>query len=73
MTNATKFWRGNPTYDTKNVGFVWDKKEAETAKEYDTSLEGFSNKGHTGYILKADGGKWQGEELEQLLEYMKTL
>ena len=68
-----KFWRGNIHFDEKNVGFVWDKKVWPHAKEYNTNLEGNSNAGHTGRYLRKDGKKWEGEELESLLEYLKTL
>ena len=73
--NAKTFWRGNPDYDQKNVGWVWDQQKMPTAKRYSTSLEGNSNKGHdAGRYLRSDGkGRWEGEELEALLEYLKTL
>jgi hypothetical protein len=74
-SNARKFWRGNPSYDTINVGFTWVKADGPAAKPFDTSLEGFANTGHTGQFLRQDGDPrgWWGPELDELLEYLKTL
>ena len=77
-----KFFRGHLEYDQKNVGFVWDKKEGmreKWVKEYDTSLAGYSNKGHGS--AKEDRKIFFGEydflkdhdAREALLEYLKTL
>jgi mono/diheme cytochrome c family protein len=68
-----KFYRGNIAYDQKNVGFKYDVQTANTT-EYDTSLSGFSNAGHTGTAFLGDVD-WKTEtgKLDDLLEYMKTL
>jgi hypothetical protein len=94
-SEARKFWRGNIAYDEKFVGFEWrtNKGPAEfkdspmvdqngaflTAKIFDVSLEGSSNKGHSAN-LRMDGGLWsddptttRGKETLELLEYLKTL
>ena len=72
--DAKKFWRGNTTYDTQNVGFVWRKQDSKYAKHVDFSKNGLSNAGHVGRFLRQEGeGVWGGEELEALLEHLKTL
>jgi hypothetical protein len=70
---AKVFWRGNPDYDQTNVGWVWDKQLSKTAKPYRTDMQGYSNAGHVGKYLRNDGKAWEGQELEDLLEYLKTL
>lgn len=92
---ALKFWRGNIAYDTNYVGFEWRTNKAPegfsrtayldnsgafaSARLFDTSLEGSSNKGHD-TILRNDGKRWssdestpEGKETRALLEYLKTL
>lgn len=69
----TKFYRGNIAYDKENVGFKYDVSTTETT-EYDTSLAGFSNEGHTGPEFLGDvDWRVETEKLDALLEYMKTL
>lgn len=74
LTNQrpTKFYRGAITYDTKNVGFTWNQPIAGSVL-YNTQLDGNSNRGHdsTEYL----GLNWSRHpvELEELLEYLKTL
>ncbi len=82
-------------YDTLNVGFAWDARdaaalatEAPTAIMFDTGWDGASNSGHCQEIRVKDDGTvdasgsprrldWSGPdrrtELEDLLEYLKTL
>lgn len=69
----TKFYRGNLAYDKVNVGFKYDVRTATTT-EFDTSLAGFSNQGHTGPTFLGDVD-WKVEtgKLDDLLEFMKTL
>jgi len=68
-----KFYRGNIAYDKRDVGFVSDVSTAQTT-EYDTSLSGFANTGHTGTKFLGDvDWKAETQKLDDLLEYMKTL
>jgi hypothetical protein len=69
-----RFFRGNTTYDTKNVGFEWSKATSPTAVEYNTTLDGNSNTGHTGvkFLGKVNWAK-RPDKLADLLEYLKTL
>ena len=81
------FVRGVVSYDTLNVGFDWDVrnaaalvKDSPTAVIFDTGWDGASNRGHDRDII-VDGQRrrldWSGPEsrtdLENLLEYLKTL
>jgi hypothetical protein len=70
-----RFFRGNYTYDKKRVGFTWASgNNGELSLEYDTSLSGYANTGHTG--PEYNGGiDWDAEprKLWDLLEYLKTL
>ena len=85
-----RFRTGSPNYDQKMMGWEWAEKTTKNPKEvYDTSLDGFSNKGHEG--TDADGmwedpttkekfklswnvdDKGEAQALNDLLEYMKTL
>jgi RoxA-like, cytochrome c-like len=70
------FYRGNYTYDQDFVGFTWDKATIPSglARLYDTSLDGYSNAGHTGPEFNG-GIDWEAEpeKLRDLLEYLKTL
>ncbi|MEM7025036.1 MAG: hypothetical protein AAF637_21000 [Pseudomonadota bacterium] len=68
------FYRGNYTYDQKLVGFTWDAPTREGARLYDTSLEGYSNQGHTSPEMNG-GIDWKAHprKLWDLLEYLKTL
>ena len=63
---AATFVRGNTAYDKDQVGFDWKKRGPNTAI-FDTSKEGFSNRGHEfGLDLSAS-------DRSALLEYLKTL
>lgn len=81
------FVRGSIEYDTAGIGFAWDPRDAGRliagagpAALFDTRWDGASNRGHDrdvvveGRALRLD---WSGpehrEELEDLLEYLKTL
>jgi hypothetical protein len=63
-----KFFRGYDVYDQANVGFVAGGSEAErVGVEYDTSLPGNGNQGHTfGTDLPED-------QKRALIEYLKSL
>lgn len=71
-----RFIRGNIKYDEQRVGFVWDKAPAPDEygagdavhyTEYDTTLRGNSNAGHT------FGSDWTDDQVRAVIEYMKTL
>jgi hypothetical protein len=63
-----KFFRGYDVYDPAQVGFVSDGAEAaRVGYEYDTSLPGNGNQGHT------YGTHLTPEEKKELVEYLKTL
>ncbi len=69
------FFRGNFTYDQELVGFTWDEPTIPgLSLLYDTSLDGYSNAGHTGPVFNG-GIDWDAEPemLSDLLEYLKTL
>ena len=70
------FFRGNFTYDQELVGFTWDEPTNPSGLPllYDTSLDGYSNAGHTGPVFNG-GIDWdtEPEMLSDLLEYLKTL
>jgi hypothetical protein len=82
-----QFVRGCVSYDTTNVGFVWqlDKLDAyrvldPVAAVYDTHWDGCSNGGHDTDLVVQDKKRkldWSGDEnrdsLNDLLEYLKTL
>jgi hypothetical protein len=85
---AKQFVRGSLIYDQVNLGYEWRPKNINRAMEpttflYDASRDGLSNKGHDQYELKvktpAGSRTYQldysddPEELEALLEYMKTI
>ena len=94
-SRPSAFVRGVIRYDTLNVGFAWDARdaaalatEAPTAIMFDTGWDGASNSGHCQEIRVKDDGTvdasgsprrldWSGPdrrtELEDLLEYLKTL
>jgi cytochrome c2 len=62
------FHRGYDVYDPANVGFVSEGSEAERLGfEYDTTLPGNGNEGHT------YGTDLSPEERRALIEYLKTL
>ena len=65
-----RFYRGNDVYDPDEVGFISDVlQHAETAQpffEFDTTLRGNSNQGHT------YGTELSPEDKTALIEYLKT-
>jgi hypothetical protein len=68
------FYRGNAQIDEKNLGFIWDKKiDPEALWQPTSPAEVYGNNWHEGEFLRSDGGKWEGQELESLIEYLKTL
>lgn len=70
-----KFWRGNLSYDTKNLGWVNAREPGvSTSAVYDTSLFGNSNLGHSAPVMLGDKD-WGADPaaLDDLLEYLKTL
>jgi mono/diheme cytochrome c family protein len=71
-TRPAKFVRGNTQYDQHNVGFDWQTNGPETAV-YDTSLDGNSNRGHDTPAFNGIDWSQAPDELEAILEYMKTL
>ena len=67
-----KFYRGNTRYDEKNVGFAWDYPTLQSVL-FNTNESGKSNRGHNSIeTLGRDWGK-NPIELDELLEYLKTL
>jgi hypothetical protein len=63
-----KFRRGYDVYDPANVGFLFEGLDAaRVGFEYDTSLPGNGNQGHT------YGTDIAAEEKRALIEYLKTL
>lgn len=68
----TKFFRGSTRYDEKDIGFEWDKEREHTIL-YDTSLEGNANIGHDSMRYLGLDWKNKPQELDDLLEYLKTL
>jgi hypothetical protein len=68
------FYRGNITYDQKNVGFTSDQAVTPGATLFDTHLSGASNTGHLGPTFNGPiDWAHQPGMLADLLEYMKTL
>jgi mono/diheme cytochrome c family protein len=64
----SRFYRAYDVYDWRGVGFVSTGPEAEQqGVEFDTSLRGNSNTGHT------YGRELSVQDREALLEYLKTL
>jgi mono/diheme cytochrome c family protein len=64
----SRFYRGYDVYDWRGVGFVSTGPDAEQqGVEFDTSLRGNGNAGHT------YGRELSVQEREALLEYLKTL
>ncbi len=68
------FYRGYDVYDPARVGFVSDVTEdpqtGQKLFEYDTSLPGNSNQGHTGDL---QGVNLEDDEKWEIIEYIKTL
>jgi mono/diheme cytochrome c family protein len=63
-----KFLRGYDVYDPVKIGFVSEGAEAQRVGfEYDTSLPGNSNQGHT------FGTQLPPDEKQALIEFLKTL
>jgi hypothetical protein len=84
----TVFLRGVSDFDQSSVGFEWDIRTAANTKRrqknvarFDTRWDGASNLGHDSKAVNVDGRiqrmDWSGaefrEDLEDLLEYLKTL
>jgi Cytochrome C oxidase, cbb3-type, subunit III len=70
----TTFYRGNITYDQRNVGFTSDRATRSGAVLFDTRLSGASNTGHLGPQFNGPiDWKNQPSQLADLLEYLKTL
>lgn len=70
------FWVGSRRFNPKDVGF--ESQESSGGFKFDTSLQGNSNSGHeygTGVSKEkgGDGELLKPEELDELLEYLKTL
>ncbi len=82
-----KFSTGNLNYDNRKVGWVWNDTSSDNV--YNTSLDGFSNQGHS---ASGNSGVWEDQktketyklnwniddeqelaELQSLLEYLKTM
>ncbi len=58
-----RFRTGSPNYDQKLMGWEWQEKTANDAKQiYDTKLDGFSNKGHEGTDAN---GMWENSETKE--------
>ena len=67
-SGLSRFYRGYNVYDWGAVGFVSTGSEAEQqGVEFDTSLRGNGNGGHT------YGRELSVQDREALLEYLKTL
>jgi hypothetical protein len=67
------FYRGRNSYDPVDVGLSSpDRPDSVHYFRLDTSLRGNSNKGHD-YPWPYGSPKWNKEQLEDLLEYLKTL
>ena len=70
----TRFYRGNITYDEKEVGFTWNKATRPTAALYDTTKSGNSNLGHSSRKFLGDiDWSCEDDKRHDLLEYLKTL
>ncbi len=67
------FYRGNISYDQRNVGFTWDRAEGANAALYQTTLEGNSNVGHSSAQFTGLDWRRHPARLDDLLEYLKTL
>lgn len=67
-----QFYRGNLNYDQKNVGFSWNYP-SPTAIIYDTTRSGNSNSGHDSIEFLGKDWNQNPQDLEDLLEYLKTL
>jgi len=66
------FLRGHGVFDTENLGIdtTIERAGGLPAWEFDTSLEGNSNQGHSGYEY---GTELSDEEKDDLIEFLKTL
>jgi hypothetical protein len=72
----TKFYRGDTRYDQAKLGFVYDQAPANfngVVQEFDTTLAGQANTGHTGAYFNGNIDWTTGHHLEDLTEYLKTL
>ena len=67
------FYRGNDLYDPIDVGLRGsDEPSARYYYQFDTRLQGNSNKGHD-YPWPYKGRGWDENALTDLLEFLKTL
>lgn len=67
------FYRGANNYDPVDAGLIAPAQpDAKRYFKFDTSVRGNSNKGHD-YPWAYKGAGWNQAELEDLLEYLKTL
>ncbi|MEO6924629.1 MAG: hypothetical protein ABI142_12450, partial [Bryocella sp.] len=67
------FYRGANLYDPVDVGLIApEQPDAKRYFRFDTTLRGNSNKGHD-YPWAYKGPGWNQAELQDLLEYLKTL
>lgn len=63
-----EFWKRSENYSFEHLGWDYFSFESPSGTSiYDTSLKGYSNKGHT------FGDKLSNEERIQVMEYLKTL
>lgn len=67
---VTSFYRGNPAYDSKNVGWVSDEPTRPDTKiplfSYETMEKGNSNEGHD-FAVQSD------DDVKKLLAYLKSM
>jgi hypothetical protein len=67
------FYRGINLYDPNDLGLVApDKPTADAYFRFDTAERGNSNKGHD-FPWAYQGPGWNKDQLQDLLEYLKTL
>jgi hypothetical protein len=67
------YYRGDNNYDPVDAGLIVpDNPDAKRYFRFDTSIPGNSNKGHD-YPWTYKGPGWNEAQLQDLLEYLKTL
>ena len=67
------FYRGRNEYDPKDLGYISPEKPNSVVYfRFDTTQRGNSNQGHD-YPWRYQDVGWNREDLEDLLEYLKTL
>lgn len=74
-SRPSEFSRGSIHYDEQNVGFAWEIGVADDpfVAPFDTSRAGRSNTGHDDPAFNGLDWAAHPDELEDLLEYLKTL